>query len=103
MAQKSRLTISGAVYKSTKVTANGDVKSNGNATVEDADDDDDVEAGPTLPPDEAEENIDDEERSFFGGGITAGTADAMNFIDERDKGEDAVRSTDPTCLNIRIE
>ncbi|KAL8722221.1 MAG: hypothetical protein Q9225_001266 [Loekoesia sp. 1 TL-2023] len=77
------------VYKSTKITANGDVKSNGRATVEDAEDDDDVEAGPELPPDEAEETIDDEEGRFFGGGITNDTADVLNFIDERDKDGDA--------------
>ncbi|KAI4289191.1 MAG: hypothetical protein L6R35_001545 [Caloplaca aegaea] len=76
------------IYKATKTTVNGDVKSNGIAAVEDADDDD-IEAGPALPPDQEEENIDDEEGRFFGGGITNDTADVLNFINERDKGEDA--------------
>lgn len=49
-----------------------------------------MEAGPALPSDEVEETIDDEEGRFFGGGITSDTADALNFIDERDKGDDAV-------------
>ncbi|KAI4171973.1 MAG: hypothetical protein LQ343_003882 [Gyalolechia ehrenbergii] len=80
-----------AVYKAAKITANGDVKRNGNSRVEDADgDEDDMEAGPALPSDEVEETIDDEEGRFFGGGITSDTADALNFIDERDKGDDAV-------------
>ncbi|KAL8763917.1 MAG: hypothetical protein Q9184_000360 [Pyrenodesmia sp. 2 TL-2023] len=78
-----------AVYKATKINTNGDVKTNGNATVEEADDDEDVEAGPSLPPDGAEESNDDEEGRFFGGGITNNTADVMDFIDERDKGDDA--------------
>lgn len=90
MLQLLRLTTSDAVYKATKTTVNGDVKSNGIAAVEDADDDD-IEAGPALPPDQEEENIDDEEGRFFGGGITNDTADVLNFINERDKGEDAVR------------
>ncbi|KAL9024782.1 MAG: hypothetical protein Q9196_006264 [Gyalolechia fulgens] len=82
-----------AVYKATKITAKGDVKRNGNARVENADendsDDDDMEAGPALPPNEIEEAIEDEEGRFFGGGITSTTADVLNFIDERDKDDDA--------------
>lgn len=49
-----------------------------------------MEAGPALPPDESEETIDDEEGRFFGGGITSDTADVLNFIDERDQGDDGV-------------
>ncbi|KAL8830920.1 MAG: hypothetical protein Q9170_005522 [Blastenia crenularia] len=79
----------GAAYKATKFTANGDVKSNGKVEVEDVEDDDDAEAGPALPPDDAEESIDDEEGRFFGGGITRDTVDVLNFIDERDKSDDA--------------
>ena len=84
--------ILGAVYKATKLTPNGDVKSNGAATVADAEDDndDDVEAGPALPPDETEETIDDEEGRFFGGGITNNTANVLNFLDQQDMGDDAV-------------
>ncbi|KAL8731842.1 MAG: hypothetical protein Q9166_003126 [cf. Caloplaca sp. 2 TL-2023] len=79
-----------AVYKATKLSTNSDVKSNGKATVEDEEEeDDDIEAGPALPPDEAEDGIGDEEGRFFGGGITNGTADALNYIDELDKGDDA--------------
>lgn len=66
------------------------MKSNGKYTVEDANNEEDIEAGPALPPNEAEENVDDEEGRFFGGGITNDTADVLNLIDERDKGEDAV-------------
>ncbi|KAL8812302.1 MAG: hypothetical protein Q9223_007328 [Gallowayella weberi] len=80
---------SGAAYKATKVYANGDIKSNGNTVVKDEEDDDDVEAGPVLPPDETEDGVGDEEGRFFGGGITSDTVDALNYIDELHKGEDA--------------
>ncbi|KAL8743532.1 MAG: hypothetical protein Q9190_004129 [Brigantiaea leucoxantha] len=80
-----------AVYKAAKVTANGDVKTNGKATVEDEqDEDEDVAAGPELPPDEEEDAIDEEGR-FFGGGINHDTADVLDFIDERDK-DDAMKT-----------
>ena len=79
-----------ALYKATKTSANGDVKSKSRATVEDedGDDDDDVAAGPELPPD-ADEQLpeDDDEGRFFGGGLTKNTADVMNFIDEQDNDE----------------
>lgn len=77
------------MYKATKTSANGDVKTNGRATVEDeVEDDDDVAAGPELPPDEEEQlSDDDEEGRFFGGGLTRDTADVMDFIDEQDKDE----------------
>ncbi|KAL8725164.1 MAG: hypothetical protein Q9181_006524 [Wetmoreana brouardii] len=80
---------SNAVYKAAKITADGSIKSNGKATVEDEQDDDDVEAGPAPPPDEAEESVDDEEGRFFGGGITNDTADVLDFIDKRDQGDDS--------------
>lgn len=83
-------TTPGASYKVTKVSPNTNSKSNGTATVEDEEDDEDIEAGPALPPDEAEDGVADEEGRFFGGGITSGTADALNYIDELDKGDDAV-------------
>ena len=80
------------MYKAAKVTANGDVKTNGKATVEDEqDEDEDVAAGPELPPDEEEDAIDEEGR-FFGGGINHDTADVLDFIDERDK-DDAMVGT----------
>lgn len=78
-----------AVYKATKITANGDVKSKLKATSEDVgEDDDDVAAGPELPPD-ADEQLpeDDDEGRFFGGGLTKDTADVMDFIDEQDNDE----------------
>ena len=80
-----------ALYKATKTSANGDVKSKSKATVEDEDgddDDDDVAAGPELPPD-ADEQLpeDDDEGRFFGGGLTKNTADVMDFIDEQDNDE----------------
>jgi len=77
------------VYKAAKLGANGDVKSNGRATVED--DVDDEEAGPALPPaDEDEGPEDDEDGRFFGGGITRDTADVLDFIDGREQEEIAV-------------
>ncbi|KAL8950279.1 MAG: hypothetical protein Q9222_003683 [Ikaeria aurantiellina] len=76
-----------AIYKSTKLTTNGDVKSNGKSTVEDEEEDDDLEAGPALPQNEAD-GVNDEEGRFFGGGITNDTAEVLNFIDERDKDND---------------
>ncbi|KAL8635445.1 MAG: hypothetical protein Q9228_007060 [Teloschistes exilis] len=82
-----------AVYKVTKVDANGNAKSNGTATVEDLPEDDDMEAGPAPPPDESDEIIDDEEGRFFGGGITSDTADVLDFIDKQDEGHDEVRKS----------
>ena len=79
-----------AVYKATKTSANGDVKSKPRATAEDVggDDDDDVAAGPELPPDPDEQlPEDDDEGRFFGGGLTKNTADVMDFIDEQDNDE----------------
>lgn len=78
--------ITGNGYKTTKVSLNSDVKSNGRATVED-EEDDDVVAGPELPPDEDSGGLDDDEGRFFGGGITTETAEVLDFIDERDKDE----------------
>lgn len=60
--------------------------SNGHLIAEDGDDeDDDVAAGPELPPDLEEEALDDEEGRFFGGGITADTAEVLDFIENREK------------------
>ncbi|KAL8986315.1 MAG: hypothetical protein Q9205_000201 [Flavoplaca limonia] len=75
-------------YKVPKVSPSGGSKSNEKATVEDEEDnDDDIEAGPALPPDEVEDGIGDEDGRFFGGGITSGTAEALNYIDEQDEGD----------------
>lgn len=53
--------------------------------------DDDIEAGPALPPDEIEDGIGDEDGRFFGGGMTSGTAEALNYIDSQDQGDGMVR------------
>ncbi|KAI4279458.1 MAG: hypothetical protein LQ337_000269 [Flavoplaca oasis] len=75
-------------YKVPKVSLSGGSKSNEKATVEDeAENDDDIEAGPALPPDEVEDGIGDEDGRFFGGGITSGTAEALDYIDEQDEGD----------------
>ena len=76
------------MYKASKTSANGHVKTNARAATHDEgeDSDDDRVAGPELPPDEEEQLPDDDEGRFFGGGITKNTADVMDFIDEQ--GED---------------
>ena len=66
------------------------MKSNGRATVED-EGDGELAAGPEVPPGEGEG--DDEEGRFFGGGISNDTAEVLNFIDEREKEDIAVRAT----------
>lgn len=77
------------MYKATKLSANGDVKANARATVDDEGEDDDIAAGPDFPPEEMQQlpAEDDEEGRFFGGGLTKDTADVMDFIDEQDKDE----------------
>lgn len=75
------------MYKATKLTANGDVKTNGRATVEDDEDDGDIEAGPTMPVDEEDAGPEDEEGRFFGGGITGNTKSVLDFMDEQDEEE----------------
>lgn len=74
------------VYKSAKVSANGDVKSrSGRATVEDAEED---EEGPQLPPDGDDGDDygpDDEEGRFFGDGVDQGTKEALDYLDEQDE------------------
>lgn len=79
------------IYKATKTNPNGDVKSNGKATVENGDDDDDMEAGPEMPPKEEEAGPEDEEGRFFGGGITKNTTAVLDFIDDQDKDEQVSR------------
>ncbi|KAI4216461.1 MAG: hypothetical protein LQ351_000950 [Letrouitia transgressa] len=65
-----------------KLSTGHDVKTNGQIT-DDDEEQDDIVAGPELPPDQ-DEAVDEEGR-FFGGGITANTANALDFIDERDE------------------
>ncbi|CAD6571558.1 MAG: hypothetical protein ASARMPREDX12_008335 [Alectoria sarmentosa] len=104
-SNKRKLEINGrdadTVYKATKISANGDVKTNGRATAEDeVEDDDDVAAGPELPPDEEEQlpDDDDDEGRFFGGGLTKDTADVMDFIDEQDNDETKPEKVDIAWL-----
>lgn len=79
------------MYKATKISANGDVKTSARAPMEDGgeDDVDDIVAGPEMPPDAEEQlpNDDDDEGRFFGGGLTKNTVDVMDFIDEQDTDE----------------
>ena len=94
-----------AVYKATKTSANGDVKTNARATVkdQDEDDDDDVVAGPEMPPDEEEPlPDDDDEGRFFGGGITKNTADVMDFIEEQGNDETVCLDAYAVDLDARL-
>ena len=77
---------SGHFYKAAKVDADGDVKTNGHATVEDEEEDENEYAGPAMPEDDVPD--DDEEGRFFGGGVNKDTAEVLDFIDQRDA-EDA--------------
>ncbi|KAF2090999.1 beta-catenin-like protein-like protein 1 [Saccharata proteae CBS 121410] len=84
------LTDPSQVYKSAKLSTNGDAKGKGRATVEDeVVEDDDMEAGPSMPPEDEDEADfgpdDDEEGRFFGGGMDANTESALNYLDEADK------------------
>ena len=72
------------IYKASKFRANDDVKGKEHATVED-----DEEAGPEAPPEEEVEPDDDEGR-FFGGGISHGTADALDYVEAHDAETSAV-------------
>ena len=61
--------------------------------VQDEEEEDDGEAGPELPPDfdpEHQDVPDDEEGRFFGGGMQRQTAQAMEYIDEQEEGQEAV-------------
>ena len=95
-----------AVYKATKISPNGDVKTNARATVADeGSDNDDVAAGPELPPDGDEQvpdDDDDDEGRFFGGGLTKNTADVMNFIDEQDNDETVRLDAQSVKLEARL-
>ena len=85
----SFLTATDQVYKASKASPDSSVRTNGQATVEDEEDLDDVEAGPEMPMGEEDEAPDDEDGRFFGGGVNKGTAEVLDFIDERD-GEEVV-------------
>ena len=82
--------IADEVYKSAKLSVNGDATHNRQVTVQE--EDEPSIAGPELPPaeEDGEDSNDDEEGRFFGGGITRDAAAIMDFIDERDKDDMAV-------------
>ncbi|KAK4693259.1 beta-catenin-like protein 1, partial [Lecanoromycetidae sp. Uapishka_2] len=86
------------VYKAAKLSTNGDVKTNGKHTMLEEEDEEDIEAGPDMPPAEVEEGPDDEEGRFFGGGITRGTADVLDFMDDQDQNELVGFMTDLSCV-----
>lgn len=66
--------------------------------VEDEGDEDDGYAGPELPPDfDAEDIPDDEEGRFFGGGMERQTAEAMQYIDQHEEADVAVRKSYSLC------
>ena len=76
------------IYKSAKLTTNGNAKQHRQSTVEE--EDEFGVAGPELPPGEEgdqEPEDDDDEGRFFGGGITKDTATVLDFIDERDQND----------------
>lgn len=87
------------IYKSAKLTPNGDVKGKVHiAPVEDGDEDDEV-AGPGLPPDDDQgPEPEDEEGRFFGSGVTRNTADVLDFIEERDKEDFTTEKIDSSWL-----
>ncbi|MCJ1438717.1 hypothetical protein MMC27_008107 [Xylographa pallens] len=72
------------IYKSIKLNSKADARTNGQTTVEDDPEEEDDVAGPELPSDMEAGVENDEEGRFFGGGITADTAEVLDFIDERD-------------------
>ncbi|KAF2155434.1 DUF1716-domain-containing protein [Myriangium duriaei CBS 260.36] len=93
-----------AAYKATKTSHTSDAKgghTNGHHHAATVEDDSDVEAGPTLPPDEDDADYgpndgpeddeagSDDEGRFFGGGVTAHSREAMDYLDTAD-GEDYV-------------
>lgn len=93
------------MYKATKLSANGDVKTSARATVEDegGEEGDDIVAGPEPPPDEEDQlPDDDDEGRFFGGGLTKDTADVMDFIDEQDKDETVRLEASSVRLEARL-
>ena len=63
------------------------MKTNGHTIAGDDPEEDDIEAGPQLPLAD-EEPLNDEDGRFFGGGVAKDTAEVLNFIDERDKGNE---------------
>lgn len=54
-----------------------------------------------MPPEEDEDAPDDVDGRFFGGGVTRDTADALDFVDERDK-DDTVSKRWITFGTLRV-
>jgi hypothetical protein len=74
-----------------KLGANGDISNKGKAAVVTEEDESEF-AGPELPPNFDQEDVpDDEEGRFFGGGVRRETARAMDYLDQQDNEETAVR------------
>ena len=88
------------VYKSARLTPNG--QSSRHARVDDEEEprDEDVEAGPAPPPpgededgdygpapppDDGDDDNDDEEGRFFGGGITAQESEVLDYMNQQDE------------------
>ncbi|KAI9880787.1 MAG: hypothetical protein M1830_000223 [Pleopsidium flavum] len=85
------------LYKSAKLSVNGDVKRNGRATVDE--EDKSGIAGPELPSGEEDQIADDDDEGrFFGGGITNDTAEVLDFIDGRDNDDTAPEKVDRAWL-----
>ena len=85
-------------HKVPRLHEESDIKGNdgttpGGRTGEEDDDSDDIAAGLELPTDfeNVEPDDDDEGGRFFGGGITAETAGALDFIEEQDQTDPVVR------------
>ena len=84
------------LYKSVKVKQNGDARNGLQATAED--EENDTTAGPELPPDFDEDENEDEEGRFFAGGISEGTAQVMDFVEEQDQGLQKAEKIDAAWL-----
>lgn len=95
--QLTHITSLAEFYKAAKLGTNGDVKNKGkSAAVED--EEDESEAGPELPPDFEEDEPDDEEGRFFGGGMTKETSQAMDYLEQQDKDEEAAVSEESKII-----
>lgn len=87
------------MYKSAKLSRNGQANGKPHTTVED--EDDEVEAGPAPPPDDEKygpDIPDDDEGRFFGGGITKDESEILDFMDEQDMASAAPEKIDVAWL-----
>ncbi|KAI9842563.1 MAG: hypothetical protein M1837_007076 [Sclerophora amabilis] len=81
-------------YKSAKIETNGELKSNGRAAAAEEEGDEDDVAGPERPDFVMDPEPDDEDGRFFGGGITKGTADILDFMDKQDQNQNVPEKID---------